>query len=125
MLRLRFGIKKYETWNRDEIIDVRNTDVVYITTSTGKTIYLDDSTDELIVDAWDMEGQPIEPMIMFTPDFERVLCLKHYKFTFTQLLGHKNIKKTEVTTRTYLHPDNTWSKGNALTKHMAAAMRAG
>ena len=52
------------------IIDVRNTDVVYITTSTGKTIYLDDSTDELIVDAWDMEGQPIEPMIMFTPDFE-------------------------------------------------------
>ena len=26
--------------------------------------------DELIVDAWDMEGQPIEPMIMFTPDFE-------------------------------------------------------
>ena len=52
------------------IIDVRNTDVVYITTSTGKTIYVDDSTDELIVDAWDMEGQPIEPMIMFTPDFE-------------------------------------------------------
>ena len=52
------------------IIDVRNTDVVYITTSTGKTIYLDDSTNELIVDAWDMEGQPIEPMIMFTPDFE-------------------------------------------------------
>ena len=52
------------------IIDVRNTDVVYITTSTGKTIYLDDSTDELIIDAWDMEGQPIEPMIMFTPDFE-------------------------------------------------------
>ena len=52
------------------IIDVRNTDVVYITTNTGKTIYLDDSTDELIIDAWDMEGQPIEPMIMFTPDFE-------------------------------------------------------
>ncbi len=52
------------------IIDVRNTDVVYITTSTSKTIYLDDSTDELIIDAWDMEGQPIEPMIMFTPDFE-------------------------------------------------------
>ena len=51
-------------------IEIKNTDVVYITTSTGKTIYLDDSTDELIIDAWDMEGQPIEPTITFVPDFD-------------------------------------------------------
>ena len=51
------------------IIEIRNTDVVYLTTSTGKTIYIDDSTNELIIDAWDRDGQPIEPMIIFTPDF--------------------------------------------------------
>jgi len=52
------------------IIEIKATDVVYLTTSTGKTVYIDDTTDELIIDAWDNIGQPIEPMIMFVPDFE-------------------------------------------------------
>ena len=52
------------------IIEVKADNVAYITTSTGKIIYIDDSTDELIIDTWDMNGQPIEPMIMFTPDFK-------------------------------------------------------
>lgn len=52
------------------IIDIREKNVAYITTTTGKTIYIDDSTDELVIDTWDMDGQPIEPMIMFTPDFK-------------------------------------------------------
>ena len=52
------------------IIEVKSDNVAYITTSTGKIIYIDDSTDELIIDTWDMNGQPIEPLITFTPDFE-------------------------------------------------------
>jgi|TARA_B100000900_G_C20324346_1_gene611566 hypothetical protein len=52
------------------IIEVKADNVAYITTSTGKIIYIDDSTDELIIDTWDMNGQPIEPLITFTPDFE-------------------------------------------------------
>jgi len=50
-------------------IDVKNTDVVYITIN-NKTIYIDYSTNDLFIDCWDETGQPVDPVVSFEPDFD-------------------------------------------------------
>ena len=50
-------------------IDIKNTDVVYITIH-DKTIYIDYSTNDLFIDCWNETGQPTEPVVGFEPDFD-------------------------------------------------------
>lgn len=48
-------------------IDIRNDSVVYITlnpnTKQEKTVYIDDSTNELFIDAWKDKHKHIKPLM--------------------------------------------------------------
>ena len=41
------------------IIDVRTNEVVYITIN-DEVIYIDDSTEELIIDTWKVDGEEVQ-----------------------------------------------------------------
>jgi len=51
------------------IIDVRTDEVVYITIN-DKVIYIDDSTEELIIDTWKVDGGNVDMFVEFEMDEE-------------------------------------------------------
>ena len=67
-------------------IDVRTNEVVYITIN-DKVIYIDYSTEELIIDTWKVDGEDIDDEIQ-TSKFEDILfehdCYPLDKVTETQ-----------------------------------------
>ena len=51
------------------IIDMRTDEVVYITIN-DKVIYIDDSTGELIIDTWTLDGGNVDMFVEFDMDEE-------------------------------------------------------